>query len=300
MAKGESARGAVVSGCFEEAVGRFAAFVVCCPLYVVKSGYTHPRQGNLSLKLSGNETLQDLSLEDPGGNSPPAPPSEGRDRLIELFFEFVEFSFQLRQVISQDLDVLFHSCNTLRFRKDVMPGISHRFFFNELRFTAKKVNVTGFLAAGLSREAPDKADFFEADQCFINLIQGLERAEPGGAPLDLARCLRSAKQQNAKDRGFSGNKVVRVGKALLGLRDPADVTFMDQFFLDQFVHNLFHGLLRVGDDRIATGFLIAGGRHGIDGKRVIFRCRKLFLDQTAEHPDLFVAEHDVHGFDFHC
>ena len=38
MAKGESARGAVVSGCFEAAVGRFAAFVVCCPLYVVKSG----------------------------------------------------------------------------------------------------------------------------------------------------------------------------------------------------------------------------------------------------------------------
>lgn len=53
MAKGESARGAVVSGCFEEAVGRFAAFVVCCPLYVVKSGYASapPRNFFVSLNL---------------------------------------------------------------------------------------------------------------------------------------------------------------------------------------------------------------------------------------------------------
>ncbi len=61
---------------------------------------------------------------------------------------------------------MFHFSNSLRFHGDAMPGSKRRlyFYFSDFRFTAKKVDVARFLAAGLPREAPDKAVFLKMAQ----------------------------------------------------------------------------------------------------------------------------------------
>ncbi len=117
-----------------------------------------------------------------------------------------------------------------------------------------------------------------------------------GAAPQLARGLRAAEQQLAKNGGFAAVEVESFLQPMLVLGD-ATVRGADrtrQRIVIQCAKCTANGVFVQIHDRIAIGFLVARVDERIQGKRIIIRCGDFLFPKSGENSDFDFIQYEVH------
>lgn len=202
---------------------------------------------------------------------------------LELLPKFLECSFELVNFRPERGDLFFEFLQAFGIDGSVgaLGGNSGGEGF-DVDIAGEKMCESRLFLAGEHGQLGDErvVASHEGIESFLHLAEILEIVKPLSPRSQLAQCLRPAEQHKVDHGRLRRFELIDAGQHVFvfGHAARAAVEDVDEIAIAQSFQSVGDGRLVVGDDGVATRFLIAGRDESIEGERVIFRRRQLLFD----------------------